>query len=119
MILKDISCIVCGGRDYANYEFIKLALDKAHKLFNIILIIEGGANGADSLAKRWALENNIEVHTEKAQWDVYGKSAGCIRNAKMADHKPDLCIAFPGGRGTLNMISIAKQKSIRVLNLTV
>ena len=51
-----------------------------------------------------------------AEWDKYGVSAGPIRNQKMIDEgKPDLVFAFPGGRGTTDMIRRAAVAGIRVV----
>jgi hypothetical protein len=50
-----------------------------------------------------------------AQWDRYGEAAGPIRNAWMLEFgKPDLVVAFPGGRGTADMISKARKAGIEV-----
>lgn len=45
----------------------------------------------------------------------YGKSAGPIRNQTMLDDgKPDLVLAFPGGRGTADMVAKAEKHGIPV-----
>ena len=41
-------------------------LDFAHHQVGIELIIQGGALGADALAKRWALERNVPMKEYKA-----------------------------------------------------
>jgi ABC-type Fe3+-hydroxamate transport system substrate-binding protein len=45
----------------------------------------------------------------------YGPSAGPIRNGRMLEYKPDLVIAFPGGRGTANMVKQARKAGIAVV----
>lgn len=68
-------------------------------------MIEGGANGADHFAKAWAEERGIPFRTFHANWRMYGRAAGAIRNAQMlAEGKPDLVVAFPGGPGTADMV---------------
>ena len=109
------TAIVCGGRDYNDYEFVRITLDEINEFVGLTRIIEGGARGADSLARRWALEANVELVTVYAEWDRYGKSAGYKRNVKMADLNPDLIIAYPGGRGTQMMKDIGTQRGIRVI----
>lgn len=49
----------------------------------------------------------------KADWDIYGKSAGYIRNAEMAKYA-DACVVFWDGksRGTKHMIDLAKKEGI-------
>lgn len=105
--------LVCGGRNYHNYTFVKSVLDDLPK--EGLVIIQGGARGADSLALDWSKENNVSYETFPADWVAYGKSAGFIRNKEMLTHgKPDLVIAFPGGKGTENMIAQAKKADIDV-----
>lgn len=84
-----------------------------------ITIRHGGANGADLVADSWAVTNWLPVQEVKAQWDKYGKSAGYRRNARMLEPPaPDLVVAFPGGRGTANMVMLAKRAGIPVREIT-
>lgn len=104
--------LVCGGRDYENYDRIREELED---LGSISLLIHGGARGADSLAARWASENNIRVREFKADWEKYGKRAGPIRNAQMfREGSPDYVLAFKGGRGTADAVRRAKAANIFV-----
>jgi len=100
--------LVCGGRDYKNKKAVWEKLNDLNLKKPITSIVQGGAKGADELAAQWACENNIVCHTFKADWDTYGPKAGAIRNKRMAlESKPDLVLAFPGGKGTANMIKTA------------
>lgn len=49
-----------------------------------------------------------------ADWERNGRAAGPIRNRQMLDGKPDLVIAFPGGKGTADMVAEAKRRGIAV-----
>ena len=110
--------IVCGGRDFADYPYVKGTLACVHAIYPITQIVQGGARGADALARRWATEVGIEVRTFEPDWTRYGKSAGPMRNRQMADEAgAELCIAFTGGAGTANMIDEAKRVKMRVLDL--
>ena len=96
--------LVCGGRDFVDYERLERVLDAS----GATLIIHGGARGADSLAGAWAKKRNVPVLVFYADWSV-GRKAGILRNQKMLDEgKPDKVIAFPGGRGTADMVRRAK-----------
>jgi len=107
--------IVCGGRDFFDavrlYE--KLDFFNNSMFFEpISMIIEGGATGADTLARYWAKHNKVECKTYHAKWTDYGKRAGTIRNELMLKEHPDIdgVIAFPtGGPGTGHMMRIAKE----------
>jgi hypothetical protein len=81
-----------------------------------IEIISGMAKGADSAAVDWAVVNWCKVHEFPADWKKYGRAAGAIRNQQMLDEgKPDVVIAFPGGRGTAHMVKIAKAKGVKTI----
>ncbi len=110
--------LVCGGRNYNNREKLYSTLNNLDKEYNFIEVIEGGALGADILAAQWAIENNKKKTTFKADWSK-GRSAGPIRNLKMLkEGKPDLIIAFPGGRGTQNMIKQAKLANLPIYEIS-
>lgn len=96
--------IVTGGRDYNDWVMFQDVLIS----FNPSLIIQGGASGADKMAKEWARLNNIECETVEADWDKHGKAAGPIRNKQMLLLYPNaLILAFPGGAGTANCVKQA------------
>jgi hypothetical protein len=95
--------IVCGGRDYADRERLFAALDAAHAKRPIGTVVHGGARGADSLGGEWAEARGVHIQVFAADWSE-GRKAGPIRNQRMADAGADALIAFPGGRGTADMI---------------
>jgi UDP-N-acetylmuramoylalanine-D-glutamate ligase len=106
--------IVCGGRNYQNEVFVDKVLSIIHKNYPISLLIHGGATGADSLANSWAIQNNVSRKVYYADWSQ-GRKAGPLRNKQMLTENPDLVVAFPGGKGTKNMISQARQANIKIL----
>lgn len=112
--------LVCGGRDYSDRTSFYYYMDDLLKLYGRpMTIIEGGARGVDYLAKWFAKVEALEIETYSADWKKYGKAAGPIRNKQMLDEgKPDLVVAFPGGRGTANMIEQAEKAGIKVEKIT-
>lgn len=104
--------IVCGGRDFTDTGFIYKTLDKYHKVNQFSELIEGDARGVDRIAGYWARKNKINNRKFPANWHLYGKAAGFIRNREMIFENPELIIAFPGGAGTNQMISLAKYYKI-------
>jgi len=110
--------LVCGGRDYADAAHVEGVL-RFHLLEGAPnVIIEGCARGADSLAEDFGTRWLIPVEHFPADWDRHGKAAGPIRNRQMLDEgKPDLVIAFPGGRGTANMIEQAERAGVPVIKV--
>lgn len=111
--------LVCGGRDYADKETIKRVLNELYEDHKFTQMIEGGASGADSLCASWAGAIGVHVIQVKAQWDKHGKKAGPIRNAEMLSLKPDLVVAFPGVRGTKDMVTKAKAAGVKVIEVGV
>lgn len=108
--------LVCGGRDFSDRAFLDRILAAVHAIRPITTVIEGGAAGADSMSRRWAERRGIEVVTFPADWELYGKRAGPVRNLKMLrEGRPDLVVAFPGGRGTAHMVRSAREAGVRTL----
>ena len=107
--------VVCGGRDFSNADFVFGRLDKLHEQCPITELMQGGAKGADALARDWARARGIKRWVCKADWDQYGKAAGPKRNARMLEWGPDAVIAFPGGRGTANMVKQSKAAGVKVI----
>ena len=110
--------IIAGGREFTDYSFLEQKVDlllseksQSHR----IVIVEGGARGADRLGRNYAHSRGYEVVTFPANWDKYGKGAGFIRNREMANYA-DALIAFWDGQspGTKHMINEAKEKGLAV-----
>ena len=108
--------IVAGGRSFNDYELMKKKLDYFFSNMNPTIVC-GEARGADSLGKKYALENKLKVESYLADWSK-GKGAGYQRNEKMAE-VADCLIAFWDGKssGTKHMIETMKKlgKPVRVV----
>ena len=107
---------IVGGRDFDDYKKLCAVMEPYKKYCSYEIC--GEAKGADSLGKKWAEENNIEVKNYPADWDKNGKAAGHIRNEEMAQES-DFIVAFWDGKskGTKNMIDncLRLKKSILVI----
>ena len=111
--------LVYGGRDFNKRAMLFAALDYLDKEFKFTTVIDGMARGADDLAFQWAIARGVPTERFPAQWDLYGKSAGFIRNKQMRDEgKPDLGVAFPGGAGTSMMTRLLLEAGITVKHVT-
>lgn len=116
--MSKFKVIIAGTRTFNDYKLLKEKVDyllKEKKKNHEIIIVSGGATGADSLGEKYALENNYNVIRMEAEWDKYGKAAGPIRNRNMAEIA-DACIVFwdRKSKGALNMIHEADKKGIKV-----
>lgn len=111
--------LICGGRNYDDYQRVHAVLTKLHFEAGIDCIIEGGALGADRLGRQWANNAGVPVETYEADWDHQGSFAGPARNARMlAEGRPNLVIAFPGGRGTADMVRKARRAGVKVVEIS-
>jgi len=107
--------LVCGGRNFADKALLSRTLDSLYQKEGISTLIEGEARGADKLSAQWAEAYDIKILRFPANWKLYGRSAGYVRNRQMlTEGKPDLVIAFPGGRGTEMMCDIAQRIGVEV-----
>jgi predicted Rossmann-fold nucleotide-binding protein len=123
--------VVTGGRNFDDERLVDRALSAVHRKHGIDLLIQGEAPGADTLCKRWAKAHGIPTSDMAADWDnierpgavvrrrrdgkLYDAAAGGVRNQQMIDEgKPDAAVAFPGGRGTADMVARLRRHSIPV-----
>ena len=114
-----LTVLACGGRTYNNKEKIYEVLSSIHKETQMSVLIHGAAKGADTLAGSWARENNIKEKQCPALWNTHGKAAGSIRNQQMLDSNTvELVVAFPGGKGTADMVERAKKANIEVREIS-
>jgi hypothetical protein len=110
--------IVCGGRKYADRDRVFVALDRFDEKHKIMLLVHGGATGADTLADEWAQARGVPqlpFPVTKDEWDTYGRAAGPMRNDRMLKLScAQACIAFPGGNGTEDMVQRCEAAGVPV-----
>lgn len=114
--MQTFRTIIAGSREFNDYTLLKNTMDKL--LSNIkdnIIIVCGKARGADTLGERYAKEKGHEINYYPANWDLYGKRAGYIRNEQMAQNA-DALVAFWDGKskGTKYMITLAHKYNLNV-----
>jgi hypothetical protein len=94
--------LVCGGRNYQDWHAVADTLRRLHERLPICLIIHGCDPGAATLATRWALSAGVPTSGFDADFQSHGPAAERLRNERMlVESKPDLVVAFPGGREPL------------------
>jgi hypothetical protein len=84
-----------------------------------ITLIHGNCRGADKLSGEVAEELGFNVEVFNAQWHIYGRAAGIIRNKAMIEKgKPDMVYAFHedlnGSKGTKDTVRRARERQIPV-----
>lgn len=118
---ETFALLIAGSRDYTDYrEFAAVA---NHLLSLVqdnyrILIIEGEARGADSLARKYAIDKGYQLAPFSANWDLYGKAAGLWRNELMVSelslypHRAALFFWDGESRGTRHCIGEVAKRNI-------
>lgn len=115
--------IIAGSRHIEDYNSLLEAINESG--FEITHVVSGGADGVDTMAVRWAKENEIPWTVFPAQWNKYRalgrvKQAGHVRNAQMAENGEALICLWDGSSsGTKNMIENATRKGLPVYVKTV
>ena len=73
-------CLIVGSRSFSDYELFVAKCDLFLRNWGSVVIVSGGARGADALAKRYAVDRGYCYMEFPADWDTYGRRAGYIRN---------------------------------------
>ena len=123
--MSEIKLLVSGARDWPYEKVLVTALDdialklKEKKLV-ISELVEGGAKGADTMARNWAKTCDLKINTFNADWKKFGKAAGPIRNTAMVKYvsSSGIVVAFHSditkSKGALSLVGIAKKHNLTV-----
>jgi len=111
-----VRLIIAGSRSHRMTSDDFAALDKLHAEHRFTLVLHGGAKGIDRDGDLWALARSIPRKRMAAEWERYGRAAGPLRNERMAQEADALAV-FDGGVGTLDMLTKAKARGLRVFDL--
>lgn len=116
--------LITGSRIWKDRSTVWAALQtELQRTDGQLVVVHGGARGADDIADRWAWGMNQEgfnvvPELHRANWDMYGKRAGILRNIEMVKAGADICLAFPLGNsvGTRHCMREAERAGIKVIN---
>ncbi len=115
---REFRCIIAGGRYFVGEQKHQDWLDLLHRIYNFTHVLSGNARGADRFGEMWALTRRLRIVQFLADWrpgGVYDPGAGHKRNEQMAVHGHMLA-AFPGGKGTADMVRRAKRHKLLVVH---
>lgn len=114
--------LICGDRYWSKSSSIRREIERLIKVAgraDKLLVIHGGARGADSIAGQEAQELGVHTAQVDALWDSYHRGAGPKRNAVMLTLDPDEVVAFhpdiESSKGTKDMMSRAKRKGTKTM----
>lgn len=111
--------LICGSRHWEDAEAVIRVLKALRAEHGMkLVIISGGAPGADTIANQEALRLGIHAARVPAIWHYYGNSAGPIRNQVMLSLRPREVIAFHedllNSKGTKRMVVQSFRCGLRV-----
>lgn len=87
----------------SHFPIIAQAIEKSG--YKVAEVVCGMAKGADVLGGKWAVDNGIPVKRMPAEWNKYGKQAGFIRNAAMAQYADALIVfIYENSAGSMDML---------------
>ncbi len=110
--------LVTGGRDYDDWENLCEVLDFYSKELGVSLFIHGGClTGADAMTTDWCIASGMPCLIVPAKVKKYGASAGPRRNTSLLGFGAKSLIAFPGGKGTRDMINKAQNAGMVVYGI--
>ena len=120
-------CLVVGSRTFDNYQLMCNVLDHLLQNQKEIVIVSGGARGADTLAEKYAKEHGYPLKVFKADWQRFGKKAGYLRNEEMhkyiSVHDKRGVVAFWDGtsKGTAHNfeLSVKYNNPIKIYNYSI
>lgn len=94
--------LMFGGTEWSDWPSIHHEISKLvlkHGTTNL-LIISGGAPGADTMCEIAARQRDLHVAVVKALWKTRHRAAGPQRNAIMVGLEPNEAICFGGDAGS-------------------
>lgn len=107
--------IVAGSRTITDYKLVERAILESGWHEQITEVVCGSARGVDGIGARWARAYSIQVRYFRADWDIYGKAAGPIRNKEMAQYADALILVWDGqSKGSADMLRKAKAHGLRI-----
>jgi hypothetical protein len=109
--------LIAGSRDFDDYEYLEVQMNyilheiiKEDEVWDNVIILSGGARGADKLGEQFADVYDFGIEQHIPDWNKHGRKAGILRNKVMVD-KADLVVVFWDGksRGSKHVIEYSKE----------
>ena len=105
--------IIAGSRMITDPFLLEEAIGLSG--FKITEVVSGTCRGVDKMGEDWAKRNDIPIKQFPPVWGMFGRSAGPLRNATMANYADALIALWDNkSRGTKNMIDVANKLGLRV-----
>jgi len=117
-----ITIIVTGSREYKDAYTMRRVFTEVKKEFGAFRLVHGNQRGADKLSEFICRSLGItDIQRYDANWDLYGKAAGPIRNREMIDKELTrgdciIVIGFPleNSVGTYDCMNYAAENKLEI-----
>ena len=112
-VINNETWVFTGGRDFADQVMFDDVMVRLVGMFGCpSKVVHGAARGLDTMAAAWAGRMAIPCVGVPADWGNQGRAAGPLRNEDiLRKYKPKRLVAFPGGRGTADMVRRARNRN--------
>ena len=106
---------IVGSREFGDYDLLCAEVAKIQQTQTIDLVVSGGAQGADTLAKKFAAKNRIPLMEFLPDYSRYGRGAPLQRNSLIVNNA-EWVLAFVTvtSKGTWNTIRKAERAKKKV-----
>lgn len=109
---------IIGSRTIDDVDYINVIIKHTIEIYQISKIVSGGAKGPDTIGIQYAQNNNIPYEIFYPDWNLYGKSAGFIRNQNIIDNA-DVILVFYDGKSKSTLDSILKSFKSDMLKILI
>jgi len=111
--------VVAGSRGFGDFPRLCAVLDRllSRRVASgcQVVILSGGARGADQLGVRYAAARDLPVWSFSADWARYGRGAGPVRNAEMVRNADAVVVFWDGvSKGTAGLVRLARAAGLPV-----
>ncbi|MCC5973467.1 MAG: DUF2493 domain-containing protein [Rubellimicrobium sp.] len=111
--------LIAGGRHLDDAALVTRALDCIHAKTPVSVLIHGGHAFLGVAIEDWGRDRQLHILRYPANWRVLGRRAEAVRNAFMlADSRPDMVLALPGGRDTQSLVLAAAAEGLPVIDVS-
>ena len=106
---------IVGSREFGDYDLLCAEVAKIQQTQTIDLVVSGGAQGADTLAKKFAAKNRIPLMEFLPDYSRYGRGAPLQRNSLIVNNA-EWVLAFVTvtSKGTWDTIRKAERAKKKV-----
>lgn len=107
--------LISGSLSFDDYDLLCATLDRLLTSKENVVIVSGGAKGAEQLGERYAQEHGLSLKQILADWEKHGRGAKVIRAAQLIEAADCAVFLWDGkSKAVAELIEKAEAKGIPV-----